>query len=95
MSWLEILFAFMAGILMGFIYFGGLLVTVRALVGARQPALITLGSFLVRMLITLVGFYFVMGGRFDNLLACLVGFLLARQAMFKAVGDGKTGEALP
>jgi F1F0 ATPase subunit 2 len=94
MNWVDITFALLGGILLGFFYFGGLWLTVRSLPTTRQPALLTMGSFLGRMLITVAGFYFLMGGRVENLLACLVGYILARQILFKVVRNGKTGTAV-
>jgi F1F0 ATPase subunit 2 len=63
---------------LGLFYFGGLWLTVRHLPSSRSPALLTLGSFLGRTAVTLTGFYLVMGGRWERLLACFVGFLLMR-----------------
>lgn len=95
MSWLAIFFALSGGILLGTFYFGGLWLTVRSIPGARSPALLTMGSYMSRMLITLAGFYFLMGDRLESLLVCLVGFLLARYVLFKVLRPEKPGEALP
>jgi F1F0 ATPase subunit 2 len=67
-----------AGVGLGLFYFGGLWLTVRRLPTTRWPALLTLGSLLGRLAPTLVGFYLVMAGRWERLLACLVGFVLVR-----------------
>jgi F1F0 ATPase subunit 2 len=94
MSWIAILFALLGGILLGIFYFSGLWFTVRSLPSSRHPALLTLGSFLGRMIITLAGFYFLMGSRVENLLVGLLGFLLARQLLFKVLRPEKAGRAL-
>jgi F1F0 ATPase subunit 2 len=94
MNWIAITFSLVGGIFLGIFYFGGLWLTIRNLTATRYPALITMGSFLARTLLTLAGFYFIMGGRLENLLTCLFGFLLVRQVLFKVVQDGKTGSAL-
>lgn len=94
MNWMAIIVALLGGALLGLFYFGGLWITVRSLTDSRHPGLLTMGSFLARMFITLAGFYVLMGGQVENLLAGLLGFLLARQALFKLVRDGKTGPAL-
>jgi F1F0 ATPase subunit 2 len=44
----------------------------------ERPALWFLGSLLLRTGIVLAGIYFVSGGRWDGLLACLAGFVIAR-----------------
>jgi F1F0 ATPase subunit 2 len=94
MSWMAITFSLLGGVLLGLFYFGGLWLTVRGLPNSRHPALLTMGSFLSRTLVTLAGFYFIMGGRVENLLASLLGFLLARQILFKMIRGGKAGTAL-
>ena len=70
--------ALSAGVVLGAVFFGGLLWTVRKGVASTQPALWFLGSMLLRMAIALAGFYFVSGGHWERLLSCLAGFVLAR-----------------
>ena len=67
-----------AGLLLGAIFFGGLLWTVRKGVSSKQPALWFFGSMVVRMSIVLSGFYFIGRGHWERLLVCLLGFILAR-----------------
>ena len=73
-----IIVSLVTGTVLGMFYFGGLWITVRRLTVARQPALLTLVSFVLRATVVLLGFYFVLGGRWERLAACLAGFLLAR-----------------
>jgi F1F0 ATPase subunit 2 len=75
---LPLLLAAAAGLLLGAIFFGGLWWTVRKGLTARQPALWFFGSMLLRMGITLTGFYFVGRGDWRRLIACLLGFVIAR-----------------
>jgi F1F0 ATPase subunit 2 len=70
--------AAVAGILLGGVFFGGLLWTVRKGVMSSQPATWFLGSFLLRTAIAVAGFYFVARGDWRRSLACLLGFLAAR-----------------
>ncbi|HEU0234566.1 MAG TPA: ATP synthase subunit I [Gallionella sp.] len=70
--------ALLAGILLGAIFFGGLWWTVLKGVSARQPALWFSVSLLLRTSIALAGFYLVSGADWKRLLACLVGFIIAR-----------------
>ncbi|HEX7476621.1 MAG TPA: ATP synthase subunit I [Polyangiales bacterium] len=72
------LLAWAAGGLLGTLFFGGLWWTVRKSIGSAQPALWFLGSLLVRMSVTLLGFYFVARGDWHRLLLCLFGLLMAR-----------------
>jgi F1F0 ATPase subunit 2 len=67
-----------AGATLGAIFFGGLWLTVRKGVASQRPALWFFCSMLLRMSIALVGFFLVSGGRWERLLACLIGFVLAR-----------------
>ncbi|NLY00203.1 MAG: ATP synthase subunit I [Rhodopirellula sp.] len=75
---LTLVLAWVAGVLLGAVFFGGLWWTVRKGVSSQLPALWFFGSLLLRMSIALAGFYFVSGGHWDRLLACLLGFLMAR-----------------
>jgi F1F0 ATPase subunit 2 len=67
-----------AGLALGAIFFGGLWFTVRKGVSSQRPALWFFVSLLLRMSVALAGFYFVCGGRWERLLACLLGFVVAR-----------------
>ena len=67
-----------AGIILGIVFYGGLWYTVQKGLASKTPAFWFLGSFLLRMAITLLGFYFVSAGQWQRMLACLLGFVLAR-----------------
>ena len=75
---LTLVLAWAAGGVLGAIFFGGLWWTVRNGVSSARPVLWFLGSLLLRMGIVLAGFYFVSGGQWKRLVACLVGFVIAR-----------------
>ena len=70
--------AFLAGGLLGSVFFGGLWWTVRKSVTSQQPALWIFGSLLVRMSVALTGFYFVSASHWERMLLCLLGFVSAR-----------------
>ena len=70
--------AFVVGALLGAFFFGGLWWTIQKGVTSARPALWFLGSLLLRTSVILAGFYFVAQGHWSRLLACLVGFLIAR-----------------
>lgn len=76
---LPLLLAWLAGGALGAFFFGGLWWTVRQGLAASHPALWIFPSALVRTGATLAGFYGVAGGDWRRLLACLVGFVMARQ----------------
>lgn len=73
--WLS---AFMAGLVLGAIFFGGLWWTVRKSVASKRPWLWLSGSLALRMGIALAGFYWVGRGQGERLLVCLLGFIMAR-----------------
>jgi F1F0 ATPase subunit 2 len=73
-----LILALAAGLVLGAIFFGGLWWTVRKGVSSKYPALWFLGSMLLRMGIVLLGFYFVGRGDWRRLVACLLGFIIAR-----------------
>ena len=75
---LSLVLALVTGVLLGGIFFGGLWWTVRKGVSSKRPALWFFGSLLIRMSITLAGFYFVTGGHWERLLLCLLGFVITR-----------------
>lgn len=78
---LTLVLAWVAGGMFGTIFFGGLWWTVRKGFSSQRPALWFFGSLLLRMSVTLTGFYFVSGGHWERLLLCLFGFIMARQVV--------------
>ena len=75
-EWPTLVAAGGLGIFLGTLFFGGLWWTVRRGVSSRQPALWFVVSLMVRTCVTLAGFYFVSGGRWERALACLLGFVM-------------------
>lgn len=71
-------FALFSGVLLGLIFFGGLWWTVRRGLRSLFPPLWFSASSLIRTALALVGFYVVSRGEWQRLLACLLGFFLAR-----------------
>jgi len=75
---LHLVLAGVAGMLLGGIFFGGLWWTIRKCLASPYPAIWLLGSALIRMSVTLAGFYFVSAGQWQRTFACMVGFITAR-----------------
>jgi F1F0 ATPase subunit 2 len=82
----ALVLASVAGLLLGGIFFGGLWWTVRTGVSAKRPALLFLSSLLLRTAVTLTGFYVVGAGHWQRLLACLLGFVIARVMVTRFAG---------
>lgn len=75
---LPMALAWMAGLGLGLFYFGGLWLTVQRLPSLKSPMPLVLASFVLRTAVVVVGFYFVMDGRWERMLACLAGFIMVR-----------------
>jgi F1F0 ATPase subunit 2 len=75
----------LAGILLGTFFFGGLWWTIKMRSPSEWSDLLFAGSLLLRMAVTVTGFYLVSHGDWRKLVACLAGFLLARIAVTRLV----------
>ncbi len=71
----------LAGLALGAFFFGGLWWTVGKCLSSQRPALWLLSSLLLRVSVTLAGFYLVSGNYWQRWALCLLGFVMARQAM--------------
>lgn len=88
----------LSGSVLGGIFYGGLWWTVRKSMVSINPAFWVLSSLLVRMGISLGGFYFVIsselgGAPWQRLLLCLFGFLMARLLVTRFTRVAKTATA--
>ena len=77
-GWFFPILSGVAGMALGGFFFGGLWWTVKTSVSSTRPGMLVLISLLVRLAITLAGFYLVAGSHWQRLLGCLLGFVLAR-----------------
>lgn len=75
--------AFIGGLSLGTLFFGGLWLTVRKTVGSKSPGLLVFGSFVIRGGLTVLGFYFIAGDSWKRLLLALVGFVIARLVILR------------
>ena len=87
-----LLLSLVTGLLLGFLFFGGLWLTIKKGVSSRYAFIWFTASLLLRTGIVVAGFYFVAGDRWDRLLVCLAGFLIARFLFtrFTKVGEEQT-----
>ena len=69
------------GAVLGVVFYGGLWWTVCRAATFRRPGPSMLISMLLRMGITVGGFYLVAGGEWRRMLLCLLGFVLTRLAV--------------
>jgi F1F0 ATPase subunit 2 len=84
-SFWQLGFAGISGMVLGVFYFGGLWLTVKRLPFAARPALLTLCSYMGRLVVTLSGFYLVMAGSWERLLAVLFGFMVMRIILVRSL----------
>ena len=92
---LALALALFAGALLGVFFFGGLWWTVQKGVASERPALWFLGSLLLRTSLILAGFYFVSQGHWSRLVACLLGFLIARIIVVRRLTQAPAEEQTP
>jgi F1F0 ATPase subunit 2 len=81
------LVAVAAGVTLGVVYTLGLWVTVNHLPRARSPGVLVAASTVLRLGVTLAGFYLVMSGSALRLVACLAGFMVARLVLVRRLGS--------
>jgi F1F0 ATPase subunit 2 len=86
----PLLIPFLAGVALGGFYFGSLWWVVRRVPTMRQPELWLLASFLARTAVAISVFFFVMGGRWERVVACIAGFVLARTLLVGILHQAKS-----
>ncbi|HSL02852.1 MAG: ATP synthase subunit I [Nitrospira sp.] len=94
---LSLASALVMGVLLGAMFLGGLWWTVRQGLSSKRVARWFLGSLLLRMGIALAGFYLVSGGHWEQLLLCLLGFVMARLVgtwLMQPSGENRPPQAL-
>lgn len=89
----AIVLALLAGGVIGAGFFGGLWWTTRRAAAAAQPALWVMASLLLRMGGALTGFHLVGAGQWPRLLACLLGFVLARLLVLRLTRPAQASAA--
>jgi len=80
--------AFVAGAAIGVVYFAVLWATVRRVMTSSRPNALLLTSATLRIGLLLAGWYWVADGRWDGLLACLLGFIGVRLVATRLVVRG-------
>jgi F1F0 ATPase subunit 2 len=89
---LPLALAWLAGLLLGAVFFGGLWWTVRAGLSSGQPAFWFLASMLLRTGFVLAGFFLVANHGLGKLLLCLLGFVMARLVVTQVTQPRQTQE---
>jgi F1F0 ATPase subunit 2 len=84
--------AFLAGMVLGGVFFGGLWLTIRHTLSSAALGLWLVASLVLRMAIVLLGFYVVVAGDWRRLMACLIGFVLARSMIARVLQARRSDE---
>lgn len=75
------------GAILALIHFGGLWLTIRRLPEARRPRMLFWGSFIIRLGLTLGGFYLTIGMGTWAIFAAFAGFYLTRTVYLHRYSD--------
>lgn len=81
---------FLVGIILGAIFFGGLYWTVKKLNEVKNPSLLIVFSFLLRVAVLLIGLYYVSQNGFQGVLLSLLGIIIIRYIMIYAINSKTT-----
>jgi F1F0 ATPase subunit 2 len=81
-----IVFAFAVGIALGAFFSLNLWSSVQRMTDDKTPWYILYGGFMLRISIVLLGFYLVMDGHWERMIAALGGFVLMREILVRALG---------
>ena len=90
----NLILAFLGGVGLGMVFFGGLWLTVQKGLRSQCPALWFFTSFLLRTSIILVGIYALAGGYWQRLLICLLGCIVARLIVTRLSRIEKSGNLM-
>jgi F1F0 ATPase subunit 2 len=91
---LRLLLALAGGIALGAVFFGGLWWTVRASLTSRRAGLWFAGSFVLRTSVVVAGFCLIGRGRWELILASLLGFTATRWTVTRLPGSSGASQAL-
>lgn len=85
---IYLIFYFIVGFALGLFFFGGLWLTVKKAVTSKMPALLFVSSFIIRVGVVVLVFYFISPGGWQALLASLLGLITARFAVIYLTKKG-------
>lgn len=84
----------LAGLGLGFLFYGGLWLTVRALPKSRHPTALFLASFWGRNALAIAGLILAMDSRWERAVICMVGFALSRVVLGRWIPrNGSAGKS--
>lgn len=75
------MFGLFVGIILGIVFFGGLYITVEKMSDVKNPSILLLISFVLRMAILIGGLYLVSRHGFKDMMLALLGIILIKLLM--------------
>ena len=78
---------------LGLFFFGGLWLTVQRMPGTKQPMVFLTVSMILRLIVLLIGLFFIMDGDVFRLLAAVTGILAARFTLMRTLGKPERTQA--
>lgn len=87
---LVLAFALAAGMGLGLVYFLVLWSTVQRLCSSPSPGRLMVFSYAARLALALTGFYYIMGHRWERIVAALAGFIIMRAMLTRLLGRQET-----
>ena len=82
-QWPALLGILLAGWVLGLLFYGGLWLTTSRILHSQHPVAWVLGGFLLRMALVLPALYWLTDARWERLLVCVGGFLIARPLIIR------------
>ncbi|HKL25314.1 MAG TPA: ATP synthase subunit I [Desulfuromonadales bacterium] len=79
----HLMIALLAGSAIGFFYFGGLWLTVQRIPSSSRPQLLLVGSFFLRLFLSLAAFYLLVPWGWPAMAAALAGLIMIRQILIR------------
>lgn len=87
----PLVLVFTAGSLLGIFFFGGLQWTLKKYLTSAHGWFFITASMIVRLVVTVIGFYYLGQGQWQRILICLSGFLVTRSVFIHWTRPKKQG----
>lgn len=88
----NLISAFIVGVVGGFLFFGGLYLTVNKIGTVRYPALLMILSLFVRLAVLTAGLFLIADGGIKNLLSAMAGILIVRFLLIIKLGPAASSK---
>ncbi len=82
----HLIIAFLAGLALGAFFSLNLWSSVKKMTDEQTPWHVLFVNFMLRMGVVAVGFYIVMNGHWESMMAALAGFVLMRGILVRRLG---------